>query len=97
MIHQPSTQFEGTAADVDVQAREMLRLNSRLMQLLARDTGHTLESITHDINRDFWMNAREALGYGLIDKIVGDSTDTTPSAPAEPTAPSAPAEPTARK
>lgn len=71
MIHQPSIQLEGTAADIDVRAREILRLNARLTESLAVETGQTDEQITRDISRDFWMNAQEALEYGLIDKIVG--------------------------
>jgi len=73
MIHQPSTDVEGTAADIDVHAREVLRLNTRLTELLAHDSRQTVERITLDINRDFWMDAYEALAYGLIDSVVGQN------------------------
>ena len=71
MLHQPSTELEGTAADIDVRAREVLRLNARLTELLASDTAHTVERVAQDLNRDFWLNAEEARSYGIIDSIVG--------------------------
>ena len=79
LIHQASAGFQGTAADIEVQAREMLRLEARMVELLASDTGQTAERIKQDINRDYWMSATEALEYGLIDSIVG-STDATVAA-----------------
>jgi ATP-dependent Clp protease protease subunit len=71
LIHQASTGVQGTAADIEVGAREILRLNARIKQLLAADTGQDAERISHDINRDYWMSAIEAKEYGLIDTIVG--------------------------
>ena len=79
LIHQGSAGFQGTAADIEVQAREMLRLEARMVELLAADTGQTAERIKQDINRDYWMSATEAQEYGLIDAIVG-STDATAAA-----------------
>ena len=76
LIHQGSSGFQGTAADIEVQAREMLRLEARMVELLASDTGQTVERIKRDINRDYWMSATEAVEYGLIDSIVG-ATDAT--------------------
>jgi ATP-dependent Clp protease protease subunit len=76
MIHQPSAQVEGVAADIDVHAREILRLNSRLVELLARHTGQRSEQVARDINRDFWLSAEEAIDYGLADNIVGQRTST---------------------
>lgn len=73
MIHQASGGLSGTSADIDVQARELLRLNARVKELLAADTGQSEERISRDMNRDFWMNAREALDYGAIDAIVGQT------------------------
>jgi ATP-dependent Clp protease protease subunit len=71
LIHQGSSGFQGTAADIEVQAREMLRLEARMRELLAADTGQSVERIGHDINRDYWMSATEAHEYGIIDTIVG--------------------------
>jgi ATP-dependent Clp protease, protease subunit len=71
LIHQASAGFQGTAADIEVEAREIIRLNTRIKQLMAADTGQSEERIEKDINRDYWMSAIEAREYGLIDTIVG--------------------------
>ena len=71
LIHQASAGVQGTAADIEVHAREILRLNARIKELLSADTGQSVERIAQDINRDFWMSAVEAREYGLIDSIVG--------------------------
>jgi ATP-dependent Clp protease protease subunit len=76
LIHQGSSGFQGTAADIEVQARELLRLEARMQELLAADTGQPVERIARDINRDYWMSAIEAKEYGIIDSIVG-ATDAT--------------------
>ena len=76
LIHQASAGFEGTAADIEVQAREILRLEARMQELLAADTGQSVDRIAHDINRDYWMSAGEARDYGIIDLIVG-ATEAT--------------------
>jgi ATP-dependent Clp protease, protease subunit len=79
LIHQASAGFQGTAADIEVQAREILRLEARMQELLSADTGQSVERIALDINRDYWMSAGEARDYGLIDLIVGQ-TDATQAA-----------------
>ena len=79
LIHQASAGFEGTAADIEVQAREILRLEARMQELLAADTGQSVDRIAHDINRDYWMSAGEARDYGIIDLIVG-ATEATEAA-----------------
>jgi ATP-dependent Clp protease protease subunit len=76
LIHQASAGVQGTAADIEVHAREILRLNARVKELLSADTGQSAERIAQDINRDFWMSAVEAREYGLIDAIVG-ATDAS--------------------
>jgi len=76
LIHQASSGVQGTAADIEVGAREILRLNARIKQLLAADTGQDPERISRDINRDYWMSAVEARDYGLIDSIVGATNAT---------------------
>ena len=73
LIHQASSGVQGTAADIEVEAREIIRLNTRVKQLLAADTGQSVERIERDINRDYWMSALEARDYGLIDTIVGST------------------------
>ena len=71
LIHQASAGVQGTAADIEVHAREILRLNARLKELMAADTGQDIERISRDINRDYWMSAQEAKEYGVIDLIHG--------------------------
>ena len=76
LIHQASMgNVEGTAADIDVHAREALRVNARIKELLAANTGQRVERIAQDIDRDHWMTPTEALEYGLIDGIVGAPAD----------------------
>src|ERR687884_805643 len=79
LIHQASAGFQGTASDIEVQAREIIRMNSRLQQMMAADTGQSVERVGLDINRDYWMSAAEARDYGLIDLIHGQ-TDASAAA-----------------
>jgi len=76
LIHQASTGVQGTAADIEVQAREILRLNARIKEIMAADTGQSIERIDRDITRDYWMSAVEAQEYGIIDNIVGKTEAT---------------------
>jgi ATP-dependent Clp protease protease subunit len=76
LIHQASSGFQGTAADIEVQARELLRLETRMHELLAADTGQSVERIRNDINRDYWMSATEARDYGVVDSVVGQTDKT---------------------
>jgi ATP-dependent Clp protease protease subunit len=76
LIHQASAGFQGTASDIEVQAREILRMNARLQELIAADTGKAPERVAHDINRDYWMSASEAKDYGVIDLIHGQTAAT---------------------
>ncbi len=70
MIHQPWGGAQGTAADIEIQSREILRLRSMLNNILARHTGKDLKKIEKDTNRDFFMSAAEAAGYGLVDSVI---------------------------
>jgi ATP-dependent Clp protease protease subunit len=83
LIHQPSTGIQGTAADIEVHARETLRLNARLKELMAADTGQDIERLSRDINRDYWMSAPEAVAYGVVDQIVGQTEATAAADRAE--------------
>ena len=71
MIHQPWGGAQGTASDINIQAKEILRLRSMLNGILASHTGQTLKKITADTDRDFFMSAEEAVKYGLVDQVVG--------------------------
>ena len=70
MIHQPSGGFQGQAADIDIQAKEVLKIRSRLNDILAKHTGRTLKQIQQDSDRDNFMDAMEAVEYGLIDTVL---------------------------
>ena len=70
MIHQPWGGVQGAAADISIQAKEILRLRDMLEQILARHTGQTLERIKKDSDRDYFMSAEEAKAYGIIDEVI---------------------------
>lgn len=71
MIHQPSGGARGMASDIEIQAREILRLRLRMNRLYADYTGKTLEEIEKAVDRDTWLEAEEALAFGLVDKVFG--------------------------
>jgi ATP-dependent Clp protease protease subunit len=73
MLHQASGGFEGTAADIEIRAREVLRLQTRLREILQQHTGQPMERIIQDSDRDFFLTAEQALDYGIVDQIVGHS------------------------
>lgn len=70
MIHQPLGGFEGTVSDVDIQAREMLRMREELNNILVKHTGQGLKKIEKDTDRDFFMTGKQALEYGLVDEVI---------------------------
>lgn len=70
MIHQLSGGFEGPAADIDIQAREALRLRELLNEILARHTGQSIKKIEKDTDRDTFLTAPQAVEYGLIDEVI---------------------------
>jgi len=70
MIHQGSAGFQGTPADIDIHAKEILRYRALLNDILAKHTGQPAQRIETDTDRDFFMSAKEALEYGLIDEIL---------------------------
>jgi len=70
LIHQPMGGFQGQASDVDIQAREILRLREELNQILVRHTHQTMERIQADTDRDFYMGGSQAREYGIVDEVV---------------------------
>jgi ATP-dependent Clp protease protease subunit len=70
LIHQPLGGFQGQAADIDIQAREILKMREKLNEILARHTGQPLEKIQTDTDRDYFMSALEAKAYGIIDDVL---------------------------
>lgn len=70
MIHQPLGGFQGQATDVDIQAREILRMREELNNILMKHTGQSLKKIEKDTDRDFFMTGKQALEYGLVDEVI---------------------------
>jgi len=72
LIHQPliAGRFIGPATDINIQAKEMEKIRDELNQILASASGQPIEKISKDTDRDFYLNAKEAIEYGLADKIV---------------------------
>lgn len=71
MIHQPHGGAEGQAADIEITAKQILKLRERLNKILAKNTGQKLDKIERDVDRDFFMDAKESVEYGIIDKVLG--------------------------
>jgi ATP-dependent Clp protease, protease subunit len=69
-MHQPLGGAQGQASDIEIQAKEILRLKSRLNEILSKHTGQPLDVIDHDTERDFYMDSRSAVEYGLIDQVL---------------------------
>jgi ATP-dependent Clp protease protease subunit len=78
MIHQPSGGAQGTAADIEIQAREILYLRSKMNSLYALHTGQPIETIERDMDRDRFMSAEEARSYGLIDSVFTPQKELVP-------------------
>lgn len=70
MIHQPMGGFQGQATEIDIHAREILKIRERLNEIMAKHTGQPLERIAQDTERDYFMSAEEAKRYGLIDEVI---------------------------
>jgi len=70
MIHQPMGGAEGQASDIEITARQILRMKETLIKMMARNTGQTEKKVAQDVDRDFFMSAEEAKKYGLVDEIL---------------------------
>ncbi|MCE2803014.1 MAG: ATP-dependent Clp endopeptidase proteolytic subunit ClpP [Gemmatimonadota bacterium] len=79
MIHQPSGGAQGTAADIEIQAREIIYLRAKMNELMAKHTGRPLAEIERDVDRDRFMSAEEAKTYGMIDQVVVNREETAPT------------------
>ncbi|MCF8078867.1 MAG: ATP-dependent Clp endopeptidase proteolytic subunit ClpP [Desulfobacterales bacterium] len=75
LIHQPMGGFQGQASDIEIQAREILRMKESLNEILQRHTGKNLETIQRDTDRDFFMSGAEARDYGIIDHVIQSRDD----------------------
>jgi ATP-dependent Clp protease protease subunit len=81
MLHQPMGGFQGQATDVEIQAREILRLREDLNQILKDHTGKALDQIQKDTDRDFFMSGQQAKEYGLVDEVISNRVVPVPAAP----------------
>ena len=75
LIHQPMGGFQGQASDIEIQAKEMLRMKESLNQILVRHSGKTMDQIQRDTDRDYFMSALEAKSYGIIDHVIANRED----------------------
>ncbi len=75
MIHQPMGGFQGQASDVEIHAREILNRKAKLNEIFARHTGQDLKTVERDTDRDNFLSAEQALGYGIVDKVLTSRTE----------------------
>jgi len=78
MIHQPSGGFQGQASDIDIHAREVLKLRAQLNRILSKHTGQSVEQVEKDSDRDYFMGAEEAVEYGVVDSVLSARISTAP-------------------
>ena len=83
MIHQPSGGYQGTAADVEVAAKEILHIRERMNAIISKHTGQPVERIAEDVDRDRFMSPEEAVEYGLIDKVLEGPVQQPDGKPAD--------------
>lgn len=75
LLHQPMGGVRGPATDIDIEAREIIKMRERLNRLFARETGQPYEKVARDTDRNYWMSAKEAVAYGLVNRIVSSAAD----------------------
>ncbi len=75
LLHQPSGGTRGPASDIEIQAREIIKMNERLIKIFSKATGQSEEKIAKDIDRDYWLSAEEAIEYGLVSRIVTSQSE----------------------
>ena len=75
LLHQPAGGARGQASDIQIEAQEILKMRDRVNRMIARETGQTLEQIVKDTQRNFWMNAEEAVEYGVVSRIIKNTSE----------------------
>jgi ATP-dependent Clp protease protease subunit len=75
LLHQPAGGAGGTASDIAIEAREIVKMRERLNRIFARETGQTLERIEDDTHRNFWLSAEEAIEYGLVGSVISSQSE----------------------
>jgi len=76
MIHQPMGGFQGQASDIEIHAKEILFLKGKLNEIMAKHTGQKIDTVEKDTDRDNFLSAEQAVGYGLVDKVLSSRTDS---------------------
>lgn len=75
LVHQPSGGSMGDATDIEIQARQIIKMRARINQLIAMETGQPLERVAKDTDRDYWMTVEEAIEYGIVNRVVRSITE----------------------
>lgn len=75
LLHQPAGGARGQASDIEIEANEIIKMRDRVNRMISEETGQTIEKITKDTRRNFWMNAEEAIAYGLVSRIIKNTAD----------------------
>jgi ATP-dependent Clp protease protease subunit len=75
LIHQPLSGIRGVATDIEIHARELDKLREKINRMIAKETGQPFEQVSHDTERDYWMDAEEAVKYGMLSRIVTSATE----------------------
>jgi ATP-dependent Clp protease, protease subunit len=75
LLHQPMGGVRGPATDIEIEAREIIKMRERINQIIARETGQSYEKVAEDTDRNYWMGAEEAIAYGMCDRIVQSAKD----------------------
>ncbi len=75
LLHQPMGGVRGPAVDIDIEAREIIKMRERLNRLFSRETGQTYEKVAKDTDRNYWMSAEEAIKYGMVSRIINSVTE----------------------
>ncbi len=75
LLHQPMGGIQGKAVDIDIEAREIIKMRDRLNKIIAEETGQSLERVSRDTERNYWMSAQEAIDYGLCSRVIAKRSD----------------------
>ena len=75
LLHQPMGGVRGPAVDIDIEAREIIKMRERLNRLIAHETGQTYEKVSKDTDRNYWMSADEAIAYGMLSRVISNLKD----------------------
>jgi len=75
LLHQPMGGVQGPATDIDIEAREIIKMHERLVQIIATETGQTVDRVRKDTDRNYWMSAAEAIDYGVANRIISSIED----------------------